>query len=305
MMDTSLPISIVIPTYRRELVLLDTIDYLLSLQPAASEILVLDQTENHESSTELRLQGLAESGSIRWLRFGQPSIPKTMNQGLLEAKQEIVLFLDDDICPEPELLTSHLSAHAKFSDVLVAGRVIQPWQEGVNFSEERNFNFATLKRAWINEFIGCNFSVRRKDALCIGGFDENFVRVAYHFEAEFAYRFLKAGNRIYFEPRACLHHLKAEDGGTRAFGEHLTTWKPDHAVGAYYYFLRTGSGFDIIQRPILSIATKYHLSHPWQIPLSLLAELRGMLWALKLFCGGPRYVDTNTFNRDGVPFLRG
>jgi len=305
MMGMSLPISIAIPTYRREQVLLDTIDYLLSLQPAASEILVLDQTEKHESSTELRLQELAESGSIRWLRFDQASIPKTMNRGLLEAKQEIVLFLDDDICPEPELLTSHLSAHAKLPDVLVAGRVIQPWQEGVDLSENDSFHFAGLKSGWIEGFMGGNFSIRRETALLLGGFDENFVRVAYRFEAEFAYRFLKAGNRIYFEPRACLHHLKTEDGGTRAFGEHLTTWKPDHTVGAYYYFLRTGTGFAFFLRPILSIATHYHLKHPWQIPLTLLAELRGMLWALKLFCGGPRYVDTNTFNRDGVPFLRG
>ena len=305
MMDTPLPISIAIPTYRREQVLLDTIDYLLTLQPAASEILVLDQTEEHEPSTELRLQELAESGSIRWLRFDQPSIPKTMNRGLLEATQDIVLFLDDDIRPEADLLSAHFTAHQTHNNVLVAGRVIQPWQEGEDFSENDSFHFASLKSSWIEEFMGGNFSMRRETALLLGGFDENFVRVAYRFEAEFAYRFLKTGNRIYFEPHACLHHLKAEDGGTRAFGEYLTTSKPDHAVGAYYYFLRTGSGFDFLQRPILSIATKYHLKRPWQIPLSLLAELRGMLWALKLFCGGPRYVDTNTFNRDGVPFLRG
>ena len=305
MMDMPLPVSIAIPTYRREQVLLDTIDYLLALQPAASEILVLDQTEKHESLTELRLQELAESGSIRWLRFEQPSIPKTMNRGLLEAKHDIVLFLDDDIRPEAELLAAHFTIHQTHNNVLAAGRVIQPWQEGKDFSGEKTFCFANLKPIWLREFMGGNFSIHRKTALLLGGFDENFVRVAYRFEAEFAYRFLKAGNRIYFEPRACLHHLKTEDGGTRAFGEHLTTWKPDHAVGAYYYFLRTGSGFDFFLRPILSIATHYHLKHPWQIPLTLLAEFRGMLWALKLFCGGPRYVDTNTFNRDGAQFLRG
>ena len=304
-MSMSLPVSIAIPTYRREQILLDTIDYLLALQTPASEILVLDQTENHESTTELRLQELAESGSIRWLKFDQPSIPKAMNRGLLDANHDIVLFLDDDIRPEADLLSVHFTAHQTHNNVLVAGRVIQPWQEGEDFSENDSFHFASLESGWIKGFMGGNFSIRRETALSLGGFDENFVRVAYHFEAEFAYRFLKAGNRIYFEPHACLHHLKAEDGGTRTFGDYLATWKPDHAVGAYYYFLRTGSGFDFIQHPILSIATHYHLKHPWQIPLTLLAQFRGMLWALKLFCGGPRYVDTNTFNRDGVPFLRG
>lgn len=297
MTDMPLPISIAIPTYRREQVLLDTIDYLLALQDAASEILVLDQTENHESSIELRLQELAENGSIRWLRFEQPSIPKAMNRGLLEATQDIVLFLDDDICPESELLTSHLSVHVKYSDVLVAGRVIQPWQEDVDYSENNSFHFACVSSSWIEEFMGGNFSLCRKTALDIGGFDENFVRVAYRFEAEFAHRFLKAGNRIYFEPRACLHHLKAEGGGTRTFGKHLMTWKPDHVVGAYYYSLRTGLRWEFFRRPVQSIKTRYHLKHPWQIPLTLLAEFGGMLWALKLFFGGPCYVKINTFDR--------
>ena len=47
-----------------------------------------------------------------------------------------------------------------------------------------------------------NFSIRRDLALQIGGFDEQFVRVAYNFEAEFAYRWRNAGHRIYFEPTA-------------------------------------------------------------------------------------------------------
>jgi len=304
MMDIPLPISVAIPTYRREQVLLDTIGYLLSLEPSAAEILVLDQTEQHEPATLEQLQLFNDSGKIRWLRFDLPSIPKTMNRGLLEAAQDIVLFLDDDIRPEADLLTAHFAIHQIHNSVLVAGRVIQPWQEGVDFSKVRNLRFAALKIAWINEFIGCNFSVRRKNALCIGGFDENFVRVAYRFEAEFAHRFLKAGNRIYFEPRACIHHLKAVEGGTRTYDNFLVTAKPDHAVGSYYYYLRAGKIIDFILRPLKAVKTRHHLRHPWQIPLSLLAEFRGMLWALKLFRGGPRYVDTNTFDHGGVPFPR-
>lgn len=295
-MKTTLPVSIAIPTYCREQVLLDTLGYLLNLSPAASEILVLDQTESHEAATEQRLEALHLAGDIRWIRLAVPSIPQAMNRGLLESREDLVLFLDDDIRPEPELIAAHQAAHAAHADVLVAGRVIQPWEEGRDFSSDGEFRFAGIKPAWIRQFMGGNFSVPRAAALALGGFDENFVRVAYRFEAEFAYRLRAAGGRIYFEPTACLHHLKAAGGGTRTFGEHLSTWRPDHAVGAYYYALRArdeGRGLlEFAIRPIRSVITRHHLHRPWWIPLTLFAETRGMVWALYLSLRGPRLLKT-------------
>ncbi len=283
-------ISVVIPTYRREKVLIDTLEFLLAMQPPPAEMLVLDQTEAHDPSTETRLKAFADVGSIRWLRLTEPSIPKAMNQGLLLAKQEIVMFADDDIKPEPGLLIEHLAAHAAHDDVIVAGRVIQPWEEGVDLSRETNFRFAGLRSAWISEFMGGNFSLRRSTALALGGFDENFVRVAYRFEAEFAHRFCASGRRIWFEPTACLHHLKDAAGGTRTYGDHLTTWRPDHAVGAYYFALRTGAWRGILTRPIRSALTRFHLRHPWRIAGTLWAEARGFVWALRLLAQGPSYI---------------
>ena len=61
--------------------------------------------------------------------------------------------------------------------------------------------------------MGGNFAVRREIALRLGGFDEQFVRVAYNFEAEFAYRLSQAGCRIFYEPTACIHHLQSQRGG--------------------------------------------------------------------------------------------
>ena len=293
MTQRSLPISIAIPTYRREKVLLDTLDYLLALEIGASEILVVDQTLDHEAATIERLSAMDSDGRIRWIKLETPSITHAMNSALLAAKQELVLFLDDDIRPEQDLVSAHHAAHQKNPDTLVAGRVIQPWEEGRNFSSDEHFHFAGMKSAWIKEFMGGNFSLRRDVALSLGGFDENFVKVAYRFEAEFAHRFVSSGKRIYFEPDACLHHLKETTGGTRTFGEHLTTWRPDHAVGAYYYALRTkpkGRWLkDFISRPVRSLMTKHHLRHPWWIPLTLISELRGMFWALGLNISGPRF----------------
>jgi len=290
-----LPISAVVPTYRREQVLINTILALKNLELPPAEILVVDQTEQHEEATVEVLSKLNEERAIRWIRLDEPSIPHAMNIGLLAAKQDRVLFLDDDIIPEEGLIQAHLDANRNTGAEVIAGRVIQPWQEGKDYSTNEAFHFASIRPKWVDEFMGGNFSVQRHTALGVGGFDENFVRAAYRFEAEFAYRIRRGGYRLYFEPNACIHHLRMQTGGTRTYGEYLTSFKPDHPVGAYYYFLRTWSGADslisFVTRPFRAVISRHHLRRPWWIPATLFAEVTGLIWAIILYWKGPRYID--------------
>jgi glycosyltransferase involved in cell wall biosynthesis len=285
-------VTIAIPTYCREHVLLETIHHIMSLNVPSSEILVLDQSASHLPQVQSELSRLHVAGQIRLIKLNQPSIPRAMNCGLVEARHDLVLFVDDDIIPEATLIRAHLGAHARRKGQIVAGRVIQPWQEGIDLSRDRSFHFASPRE--IDDFIGANFSLDRHEAIALGGFDENFVKVAYRFEAEFLYRWRAAGYHIIFEPEACLHHLKASRGGTRAFGNHLTTIRPDHSVGAYYFFLRTCCGSltlkSIVKRLFGAIATKYHLKRPWRMPPTLISEIRGLIWACCLAWTGPKYV---------------
>ena len=290
------PISVVIPTYLRERVLVETVEQMLQQLGPGDELLIIDQTEQHDSATLERLHQLHTEGSIRWVKQDPPSITAAMNRGLLEANREAVLFVDDDIIPEPSLLSAHRRVHAAGSRTLVAGRVIQPWDVRAGHQVLTHSIFAGVQPAWVDEFIGCNFSVRRDQALQLGGFDENFVQVAYRFEAEFANRFQASGGRIRFEPLACLRHLHAPRGGTRSYGEHLTTAKPAHAVGAYYFALRTQSirrwPQECLTRLIRAVATRHHLRGPWWIPITVAAEFRGMWWAMRLHRAGPRLIGT-------------
>jgi GT2 family glycosyltransferase len=281
-------VTVVIPTYRRERLLVETLQYLLSLEHRAQEMVVVDQTGEHAANTQRFLENAEKAGSIRWIRLPQPSVTAAMNVGLLESRQPVVVFVDDDVRPDPMLLRAHADAHAEHAGSLVAGRVVQPWDVGRESADAGVFHFSSTVEQWVQEFIGCNFSVPRAEAIALGGFDENFVRVAYRFEAEFAHRWSASGRRILFSPRASLHHLKAEDGGTRSFGQHLTTWRPDHAVGAYYFALRTGAWREFAMRPVRAVTTRFHLRHPWRIPPTLVSELGGMLWAFKLYASGPR-----------------
>lgn len=241
---TASALSIVIPTYNREVVLLDTLNALLSLMEAVHgqgsdrcELLLIDQTPKHEPATDARLSELAESGRLRWLRLPTPHLTGAMNCGLLEARGTLVLYLDDDIIPAPGLLNGHLQAHREHPEAwAVVGQVLQPGQRpewhphrprGSTLWRDLDFAFNGTELAWIENVMAGNLSLKRERALAMGGFDERFPPpVASRFETEFAKRLVAAGGRIRFSPEASIHHLAAPSGGTRSRGSHLTSPSP-------------------------------------------------------------------------------
>src|ERR1700751_5571924 len=149
-MSARLPVSVVIPTYRREIVLVETIGWLVRLDPRPAEILVLDQTEKHEEAVEAALRDFENAASARVIRLPQPSIPCAMNRGLCEASQEFVLFVDDDIVPELDVVGHHGSAFERTGGALIAGRVLQPWHKAVECAEEDSNSFASMQAGWVN-----------------------------------------------------------------------------------------------------------------------------------------------------------
>lgn len=289
-------LSVVIPTFGREEVLLQTIQALLALKITADEIIIIDQTLEHQRETYLQLEIWKSQRQIRWIRMEFASITRAMNTGLRYALGERVLFLDDDIIPDDDLILTHRESAIQRPHEIIAGRVLQPWHQRLFDSDETNFLFNSPLPRYTHSFMGGNVNIPRRQILEIGGFDTNFVRVAYHFEAELAHRWLLQDGSIYYEPDALIHHLRAERGGTRSYGDHLRTSKPDHAVGKFYYYFctsgRAKAVFQSINALLKSVVTKHHLLHPLWIPITLTAESTGLAWALILYFSGRGLIDS-------------
>lgn len=310
-------ISVVVPTLGREQVLVDTLQALLACDPAPAEIIVVDQTQQHEDQTEQFLRKSDEAGRVRWLRLERPSIPSAMNVGLQAAAKAIVLFVDDDIQPASGLLAAHAGAHAEFPDAwAVVGQVLQPgespagrgnWISRSGILADLDFPFWSDERAFVVNVMAGNLSVKRERALSAGGFDENFEGVAYRFETEFARRVVRLGGQILFEPTASLRHLRAGRGGTRVLGNHATSASPLCGMGDYYFAMRSGWSLEAIvymlRRPMREVATRFHLRHPWYIPVKLWGEFRSFWRGLSRWFRGPQLSgawrgDTSTANSD-------
>ena len=309
---TLLPtISIVIPTYNREEVLIQTLSDLLMLKHRALEIIVVDQSLRHGVEVTKSLSNMHESGDIRWLKLTTPSIPNAMNIGAIEALGEVVLFVDDDILTRSNLVRQHALRYLKSEVRGVAGQVIQSWEQELSPDEGSYrkgdthdpdaFMFNSAIATTVRRFIGCNISFKREDFLAIGGFDNNFSKVAYRYESESAERFVASGRVLVFEPKASIQHLKEKSGGTRSYGNHLTSIKASHSVGMYYYFLvvknQQARWRRFIKSPFTSCATRFHLKNPWYIPITFISQISGMIWAIYLRLNGQKLLTPATIEQ--------
>ena len=300
------PVTIALPTFGREKVLTDTIGQLLQQTPRPAEILVLDQTPTHDAETTQFLDKHHSTGAIRWLRFGPPSQPAALNRGLRESKQPFVLFLDDDIRIDQGFVEEHFEAFGDENIWAVAGQVLQPGEDedidyvhdstGGTFSDF-DFCFRSARRCFVENGMSGNLCVRREKAIQVGGFDENFMPpVSYRFDNEFCKRLCRAGGKILFEPKARIYHLRAERGGTRSVGSHMKSISPIHGVGDYYFAFRQPISFAsiayVFRRPFREVRTKFHLAHPWYIPVKVVGEIRAIFLAVLMVFKGPKLFDS-------------
>ena len=224
-------ISVVIPTYGREGVLCDTLKSVLAQTYVNYEVIVVDQTQRHEPTTQAFLDQLAADEKIQLYTVTWASLPAARNYAIERANGSIFLFLDDDV----ELPEGFLEAHAQGFEGrpevgAVAGRVF----DRMKLSEAKDLAIEMLPPeamdpgiAWYHIDLvhtvkpqrvltarGCNMSFRRSVFEQYGlRFDERCRGSAVREESDFCLRVRKTGMIIWYEPAAHLVHLGEETGG--------------------------------------------------------------------------------------------
>ena len=233
-----LQMSVVIPTYCREQPLIDSINDVLAQNYSNFEIIVVDQTQNHEAATETYLQNLANAQKISWYRVDWASLPGARNYAVRRAKGDIVVFIDDDVKLEPDYLQNHARNYQDHPEIgAVAGRVFDrmkladyanagednsPYTIEYLPSEAMDPGIAwyyidlvhTVKPQQVISARGCNMSFR-KDVFTKHNiwFDERFRGSAVREESDFCLRLRKTNYKIWYDPEANLVHLGEETGG--------------------------------------------------------------------------------------------
>lgn len=208
--------SIVLPTYNR----LKQLKQVIAALEAQSvswqdfEVIVVsdgssDGTNEYLTTIETRLQ------LVSVLQDNQ-GVASARNQGIRHAKGHIIVFIDDDVIPTPQLLEEHLKIHRNAQrDVVVLGPMLtppefdmQPWVRWEQAMLEKQYK-AMTNGEWTptaHQFYTGNASLARHLLAMIGGFDTKFRRAE---DVELAYRLADHGVEFIFNQKAIGYHYAA------------------------------------------------------------------------------------------------
>lgn len=216
-------ISVIIPTLNRVDFLKQTIDCLVSQKfEHPYEILIVDQS-NKEDKQMLEYQERYSCIRYYHITFFK-GLPEARNFGWQKAKYDYILYLDDDITCESNLLEEHYRFIHKESIGVVAGGITEKHNKNTNVpigkftywtaTPYRGFHQKEQKEVF--HAGGGNFCVKKTILENVGGVDENLTKgAALYEETDFCLRVKNMGFKIYFNYDAHVYHLAATTGGCR------------------------------------------------------------------------------------------
>ena len=122
-------LSLIIATYGRPVPLNELLRGCASLHRPPDEVLIVDQV--HE---QLGWSGIAadvvhrfedKNIPLKLFRLDKLNLPLARNVGTVFSAGDIVLFLDDDVVLESEIVKCHLGGYIDSTTVSVAGRLLE------------------------------------------------------------------------------------------------------------------------------------------------------------------------------------
>lgn len=210
-------LSVVVPTYNRCESLKCTLEALKRQEPVPGGFEVLVVSDGSTDGTDALLIGwLAQKlpFTLRVLNQKNAGPARARNHGVEQASGEVVVFMDDDVEPQPMCLRVHAERHLAESELVVIGpmspdparRASEPvwiaWEHAMlqkQYDSWKTGVWAAHECGPHNFYTG-NASVRRRYLQAVGGFDEGFTRQE---DVELAARMERTcGVYFRFEPSA-------------------------------------------------------------------------------------------------------
>jgi peptidoglycan/xylan/chitin deacetylase (PgdA/CDA1 family)/GT2 family glycosyltransferase len=208
---TEMKLSIIIATFNRRALLLRTLSTVLDQTFPASDYEVIVVVDGSTDETAAALRRI--SSSVRLLVIEQENRGQAAarNAGLGAATGELVLFLDDDLFCERNLIAEHVAAHVDGNSLVFGPTLLDPRSPETLAAKWLRLDMdnwlSQLENKGVcwpdNAIVRPNSSVRRDTVVSSGAFDENFFR-AYE-DWELGYRLWKSGLHFRFCPTALTH----------------------------------------------------------------------------------------------------
>lgn len=202
-------LTVIIPTRDRWAILERTLAALRAQTVKGFDIVVVaDGTDQNPPPLEARVVVKDHGG---------PGAAR--NAGVQATERRLILFLGDDMIPEPTLVERHLAHHRARPELNVSVLGHADWHPEVPDTalhrwlewSGTQFDFHNIQgddAGW-GRFYSCNVSLKRDFFLNVGGFDEDFL---FDYEdLDCGYRLNEQGLQLLYEPAAVAHHVHSYD----------------------------------------------------------------------------------------------
>lgn len=207
-------LSIVIPTYNRHHSLERTLRSLISQEcDLTFEILVIDQNKPGFLISHLSEDVLNQCTIIHQEK---PNVSSARNTGYTFSKNEVLLFLDDDLIPETHFLqkAADLFRQHNFINCLSPLIYSKGRKKEEHKDKERDFKGKQENLFIISNPISAAFFIRKPIYKKVGGFDPFLFEYCKSTEDnEFFIRLQRHGEKIFYEPSLNILHEEEMDGG--------------------------------------------------------------------------------------------
>lgn len=206
-------VSVVIPSFNPELKLSDTLDSLVPQSQFIDEVIIIIDLSNYQYFTKAMEEKYATLLKINSYSLENSGRGKSRNRGTELSTGDIIVFLDDDMIAEKDLIEKHIRFHTRKPDSIVSGNgyrnpkganydfgkylieIESSWKEktkGIGTVTFQNFNFSA-----------CNMSVPIGIFRLLGGFDTRFSDGE---DFDFAVRAIQANLPVYYDGTIAAWH---------------------------------------------------------------------------------------------------
>jgi GT2 family glycosyltransferase len=288
--SASLPaVSLVIPTHNRAASLRMVLEALTQQTTPADQfevVLVCDGCTDNSAAMAHALEVPYRLVILEQTPNQGPAAAR--NVGVQWASAPLILFIDDDVVPEPTLIAEHASLHQHDERLVVIGPLLAPpgfrlnpwtrWEEAMLVKQYRDMEAGKWEPT-PRQFYTGNASVRRAHILAVGGFNARFKRAE---DVELAYRLKDYGLRFAFHPAAkgwhhALRSLHSWMNIATAYGQ---TDVMMYQSGRLMTLQSMARDFHW-RRPYLQRLSRFSVGHPHRVRLAvggLLAAARLAGW---------------------------
>ncbi|MFC2171619.1 glycosyltransferase family 2 protein [Acidobacteriota bacterium] len=289
-------ISIVTPTYNRKDLLLRHLKALekQTLPPNEFEVVVID--DGSTDGTDEFLRSYRPQFRFSFHHQENSGLASSRNAGIRLAAGQVVLLLDDDVMPSPELVREHIKPHRQSDDVVVIGSLPYPDdlpQDTFLWYLERIGHFDLYSRKDKYEAgrpplqpLNGNSSVRKEHLLRTGLYDERFQQYGGE-DVEFGFRLEKAGLKWIYAPTARGFHYHTKNFDDYINDQHRSG-KAIAGIFRKHPEIKRARKIDIVTDPLYKInwrrmpqAVFSRLAH--NCPLTVRIARRLALWFGRFF----------------------